>query len=259
MTHERFDPYLRRLQRELRKHGLVSARIVNEARDHLLDAIDDGVRRGLPIEAAEHEALSRFGPADTIGNEFGQVYRWSYVLWYLAKVAATVVMSVAAALAIEVVVNLRVELAAEALRLTPGFGRTAIMAVAVVLGLVTAWEIGRPPFQWRRAVIAVCAYAAVWLSATLLFAQGVEVFGSAAFVVFLGYACSRLERRPARLGGTFAMFVLSLVVVHRVAHVAMEPTRAAIAAAVLIAIWTSTITILSRGEQLFSRLFVPQE
>jgi hypothetical protein len=253
------EAYLQRLQGQLRKHGLLHARIVDEAREHLLDAIEDGVQRGLSVEAAEREACSRFGNTDDLSTEFGQVYRWDYLLWYLTKIAASVVASVAVALSIEVVVNLRVELQAEALRLAPGFSRTATLAVAVVLALATVWEIGRKPFDGRRATFALAAYAATCLAVQALFAQGIEAFGSAMFLVGLGYVCSSLERRPAKLMATFGMFVVALVAIHRIAHVVMDPARAAIASAVLIAVWTSTITILSRGDRVFSNLFAPQE
>jgi hypothetical protein len=55
-----------RLTRELKTRGLEDARIVEEAREHLVDAVEDGRRRGLPIEAAEQEAFERFGAAETI-------------------------------------------------------------------------------------------------------------------------------------------------------------------------------------------------
>lgn len=259
MTPERPEAYLRRLQHELRKHGLVSSRMIDEARDHLLDAIEGGMQRGLSREAAEREALARFGPTDAIGAEFGRIYPWAYALWYLAKIAASVIVAVAAALAIEVVVNLRVQLQAEALRLAPGFGRTAMMAVAIVLGLATAWEIGRQPFQVRRAAIALSAYGVTCLAARLLSVQGIEAFGSATLLVVVGYVSSRLERRPARLVATFAMFAVSLFAIHRFVHVSLDPARAALASAVLIAIWISTITILSSGDRMFSHVFTPQQ
>ena len=259
MTPERPDAYLRRLQRELRARGLVGRRLVDEARDHLLDAIDGAMQRGLSREAAEREALARFGSAEVIGAEFGRLYPWAYALWYLAKIAVSVVVAVVVALAIEVLVNLRVELQAEALRLAPGFDRMAMMAVAIVLGLATAWEVGRRPFQRRRAVIALGAYGVTCLVARWLFVQGIEAFGSATLLVIVGYVGSRLERRPGRLVATFGMFAVSLFAIHRFVHVALDPARAALASAVLIAIWTSTITILSRGDRMFSHVFTPQE
>jgi hypothetical protein len=64
------DRYLADLGRELRRHGLVESRIVEETREHLVDAIDAAQRRGLPVAAAEREALDRFGPPASIAATF---------------------------------------------------------------------------------------------------------------------------------------------------------------------------------------------
>ena len=246
------DAYILRLESTLRKQGLVNPRIISEAREHLADAIADGRDRGLSEDAAEREALARFGTPDDLTEELRRVYRWDYLVWYLAKIAASVIVSVAVALLIQVLVNLRLEFQTEALRLAPGFSRAAIMSVAVVLGLATAWEIGRPPFSVRRATLAIGAYAAVCIVVQVLYAQGIAAFGAATMLVCLGWLSSRLERRPAKLLLTFAMFAGAIFGIHRTLHIVMDPARAAVTSAVLVAVWTSTITILSRGDRLFS-------
>ncbi len=60
------ETYVTRLARELKTRGLEDPRIVEEAREHLVDAVEDGRRRGLSIEAAEHEAFERFGAPEAI-------------------------------------------------------------------------------------------------------------------------------------------------------------------------------------------------
>lgn len=60
MTRGPVDAYLDRLEHELRQRGVQDTRIVEEAREHLLDAVENGRPRGLSIEDAEHEALERF-------------------------------------------------------------------------------------------------------------------------------------------------------------------------------------------------------
>ena len=252
MNSQTLDAYIIRLERTLRTQGLVNPRILAEARDHLADAIADGLERGLSEDAAEREALARFGTPDDLTEEFRRVYRWDYLVWYLAKIAASVIVSVAVALVIQVLVNLRLEFQTEALRLAPGFSRAAIMSVAVVLGLATAWEIGRPPFSVRRAILAIGAYTVVCIAVQVLYARGVEAFGAATMLVCVGWVCSRLERRPVKLLLTIAMFAGAIFGIHRTLHIVMDPTRAAVTSAVLIAVWTSTITILSRGDRLFS-------
>jgi len=69
MTSGPLDPYLRALARALHERGHEASRIVDEAREHLVDAVEDGVRRGLAREDAEREAVERFGPPDLIAAQ----------------------------------------------------------------------------------------------------------------------------------------------------------------------------------------------
>ena len=61
--------YLRALEHALRARGCDDARIVDEAREHLADIADDGVRRGLARDDAERDAVERFGPANLIAAQ----------------------------------------------------------------------------------------------------------------------------------------------------------------------------------------------
>jgi len=70
MISARVGAYLSRLEYELRRRGLVSTRIIDEVREHLLDAVEAGIRRGLSVDAAEHEALIRFGPVEIVAASF---------------------------------------------------------------------------------------------------------------------------------------------------------------------------------------------
>jgi uncharacterized protein involved in exopolysaccharide biosynthesis len=73
MTPEPLDAYLRALASALHDHGHAAARIVAEAREHLADAVEDGLRRGLTREDAEREAVERFGPPDLIAAQAAPV------------------------------------------------------------------------------------------------------------------------------------------------------------------------------------------
>jgi HAAS len=70
MTSAALEAYLGRLERELRKRGLEDRRIVAEAREHLVDALQDGLQCGLSVDAAESEALVRFGPPELVAAHF---------------------------------------------------------------------------------------------------------------------------------------------------------------------------------------------
>jgi hypothetical protein len=60
------NDYITQFEGQLRLRGIVDPRILAEAREHLVDAVEDGRRRGLSIDDAEHEALERFGPPDVV-------------------------------------------------------------------------------------------------------------------------------------------------------------------------------------------------
>ena len=64
------ESYLGRLARELKKGGLVENRILEEARGHLVDALERGLQRGLPVDVAQQEALARFGEPEVIAANF---------------------------------------------------------------------------------------------------------------------------------------------------------------------------------------------
>lgn len=72
MISARLEAYLSRLQHELEKHGPVDTTIIDEVREHLLDAVAAGVRRGLSVDTAEDEAFVRFGPPEMVAAGFGK-------------------------------------------------------------------------------------------------------------------------------------------------------------------------------------------
>jgi hypothetical protein len=211
------------------------------------------------VEAPEgvEDALRRFGNPEMLTSHFRDTYQWDYIALYFAKLAASVIASVAVALVVEVLVNLRVEIQAEALRLAPGFSKGASVAVAVVLGLVTLWEIGRRPFNGRRAAIAIASYGTICFAVQWLFASGLAMFGPATVLVLVGYASSRLDQRPAKLLRTFGVFAAATYIVHVGLSAPLGPGRAVIASAALIAVWASTMAILSRLDHAFFNVFTP--
>jgi hypothetical protein len=206
---------------------------------------------GTSPEAVQH-ALRRFGAEPMVTESLRRIYRGDYIFFYLVKIAASITASLAVALLIQVLVNLRVEVQAEVWRLAPGFSHAAGLSVAVVLALVTAREVVRPPFHWSRAGVAIGAYAAVCAVVQLAFAIGSRAFVTAAVLVVLGHLCSTLGPRPARLLLTFAVFAVAEYAMHFMLSVAFGPSRAVLASAVLIAVWSTTVMILGRLDHAFS-------
>jgi hypothetical protein len=200
-------------------------------------------------------ALGRFGPEAMVTESLRRVYQWDYVLLYLVKIAVSFIASVAAALVIEALANLRVEAQTVAWRLAPGFTRGAGLSVGVVLGLVTVWEVGRQPFNRSRAALAIGAYAAVCLVVQFLFLETARAFVTPTLLVVLGYLCSRLESRPAKWLLTFGAFAAAMYGTHLLLSVTFGVTRALAASAVLVVVWSSTGTILARVDHAFVRFF----
>jgi hypothetical protein len=82
------EEYLARLELELKQRGLVDVRILEEARGHLADATEKGVQRGLSLEAAEREAIARFGDPNVVAMKFAsEGYRIRGRLMFAAAVA----------------------------------------------------------------------------------------------------------------------------------------------------------------------------
>jgi hypothetical protein len=200
---------------------------------------------------AVRDALRRFGSEALITGSLRRVYRWDYTFFYLTKIAASIVVSAAVALIIEVLVNLRVEVEAEAWRLAPGFSHGVPQAIAVVLALVTAWEATRPPFQFSRALIALSAYATVCGCASLLFVNASGAFASATLLAALSYAGARTTTRTLKIVSTFVAFAAAEYILHRRLPVAFGPGRVLVASLVLLAIWACTVSVVTRVDRAF--------
>ena len=66
MTSERDERYIDELRRAFRSHGILDVQIVEELREHLIDAIEEGRLRGLHPGDAEREAIAKCGPPDLV-------------------------------------------------------------------------------------------------------------------------------------------------------------------------------------------------
>jgi hypothetical protein len=249
---EPLDALIDRLVREARIPGRAAR---EDPRRELQAHFEDA---GGSPEALQR-AVARFGDDEVVAQQFQQVYRWDYALLYAIKIAAAVLLSAVAALFFQVLVNLRVAVGAEMLRLAPGFAKAAIVSVVVVLALATAWEISRPPFDRRRVAVALAIYLAIGSIGQALFAAAWQVFAPATMLVLVGYACARLDRTPARLLRLFCAFAVLMYAVHAGVHIDFGAVHAALASVALLAVWFSTVTILSRCDAAFLSVFTTVE
>jgi hypothetical protein len=66
----RIDEYLASLERRLWLRGLSEPGSMAEIESHLLESVEQGVGRGLSREAAEQQAIERFGPVNLVASRF---------------------------------------------------------------------------------------------------------------------------------------------------------------------------------------------
>jgi hypothetical protein len=201
------------------------------------------------------DAVRRFGSEALLTDAWQRVYRRDYALLYAAKVGLSIVVSIAVALAIQLLVNLRVGLTAEIWRLAPGFSYSAPMSAALVVGFVTAWELGRPPVSWMRAAAAVALFAAVCVLAEVALASGMRGVPGLTVLVALGYWCSRLKPRLWTVALAVAVFAAAEYGIHQAASVDFGATRAIRTGAVFASIWACTLVILARADDAFVSWF----
>jgi hypothetical protein len=201
--------------------------------------------------AERDDAVQRFGGEPLIADSFRAVYRRDYCMLYAAKVGASIAASAGAAVIIEALFNLRGVDTAVAWRLAPGFPHAAALALAVVLAIVAAREATAPPFDPRRALIAASGYAAICGAASVLLEGSGGALVTATILAALGSASAAIKTRTARLLSTFALFVVVEYGVHLLLRVSFGPARALAASAALLAVWASTVAIVTRLDRLF--------
>jgi hypothetical protein len=221
----------------------------DELRRELLAHFEDA---GTTPEAIG-DALRRFGSEALITESLRRVYWWDYTVFCITKIAASIVVSAAIALLIEVLVNLRVEVEAEAWRLTPGFSHAVPVAIALVLALITAREATRSPLRISRALIALCAYATVWGGASLVLVNATSAFATATILAALSYACAKTTTRTVKVMSTFIAFAAAEYVLHRGLPIVFGPARVLMASVALLTIWACTISIATRVDHAFGR------
>jgi hypothetical protein len=205
--------------------------------------------------------VGRFGDTALVARSFGRVYRRDHLLFYLLKLAASLVASGGVALLIQTAANLRsggrVVVWRLAPALAPSFPKSALISVAVALGAVAAWESLRRPFSAARVLSSAGLYVLASLAVQVLFGRGMEAFLAALVFLALGLATSRFETRPAGLLAAYLAFSIAIYAVHQQVGGAWSLPRALASAAALLAVWAASLTILSRLDRAFSGLLDP--
>jgi hypothetical protein len=218
-----------------------------DLRRELQAHFEDACATPITVDAA----LRRFGPERTIVESLRRVYRLDFVLLHFARVASAIAAAIAVAMLVQLAVNVRIDFQRDVWQLAPTFRRGAGTSVALVLGIVTAFETTRRPLNYLRMTAALGSYAAFWIAVRLLF--GVELAASVlpTSLVMLGWIGSRLDSRIARSLMIFGAFATAVYVTHRLLRVNFALTEAAAAGAVMLTVWSSTAAIVRRFDRMF--------
>jgi hypothetical protein len=169
-----------------------------------------------------------------------------------------------AAVALGIALLSNVRLGAGAWQLAPGFLRSASVAVAVACGLVAAVEAFgsrqpslRPP-RLARIAGAAALYALAALGTQAVFGPvGGASFGGGLVLVLLGSLTARLRWTPMRIAATYLAFLTAIYGIHQAVQRTMGPAqapdflRSVLVAAVLLAVWSSSTTIVARLDRAF--------
>jgi len=197
------------------------------------------------------DAMERFGGEEAIVASLRRVYRWDYVLFDSAKVAAALVASLAAAFLIQILVNIRLQGDAALWRLAPGFWNAVAVSCAIVVGLVMAWEIDRRALNGLRAGVVLSGCVLLCALVQMFFGRWGPLFTPTA-LVGIGYLCWKLKRWAERLLLTLGAYALALYSTHAALSVAFGPTRALRAGGIYVAVCASTALIQARIHGIFA-------
>jgi hypothetical protein len=144
MRFEEIEAYLAQLSNVLQKHGVSNTRMVEEARGHLADDAEAGIRCGLESLAAQREALARFGSAESVAATFlADTYgRLDRRVWLAASIIGIAIAFVDSRPAWD------------------DAGVTAFLLVAA--GALCGFAAPRQPWRWVLAVgIWICTFALI--------------------------------------------------------------------------------------------------
>ena len=192
------------------------------ARDELRRELESHFEEHGDSEHALRDALSRFGGPEAVTRGLRAAYRRGRGALYAAKVLASIVVAGVVALALELIVNVRLTGGAGGVRLGDGYVVSAGFAVTIVLLLVAAWELDVEPLCARLE--------------------------------------RRPLRLLATLGALFAAIYLGHPLVHGPLAIdaPLDVALILVGSTTGLAVWACTIAIVARLDLAFARLFRPR-
>jgi hypothetical protein len=196
MSEPEIEEYIADLGRRL--HGGRSrGRILDEARDHLLDATEQATTEGLDRTDAARRAIAQFGPADTLAAQFNA-----------QEATAALRRFVPAAGALGVVVIAGFVLAVVALRI-PHTQRTVPLAtlIAMHVGLLALQVAGTAGLILGARIVARWRAPAMPVADRRLIGRGLAVYVVALGVAALAWAVSVVVRSATEGGSRTSLLV----------------------------------------------------
>jgi hypothetical protein len=200
---------------------------------------------------ALNDALTRFGSVSDVARTLRSVYRWDFIFLHAARLLCAVVVSVALAESLLALANLRIAPDA-GLRLLPRFFEVYSLGIKVVFAMAAAWEIGRTPFDLRRASVVFVGYWMVMaaLQAALFGTLRGWIPWNIPALIAIGFLTSRVDPAPLRLPLMFGGFLAYLLATTS-PGVASRP----LISAQFVITWILTEALFSRADRVFGAWF----
>ena len=175
MKSDRIARYIDALTHALRSRGVFDRSLLKEVRDHLVDAVEDGVQRGAPADVAEREAISRFGRPDVVAEHAAAgVSQWRRRA-LLALCAVTMLASAYLSLSMLILRPPRANY--------PGWFVEAALFVAQGALTIVALTRGGSPTTWSRSLLTAGGVAIALIGGSSLYAAATAHFEGYALVL----------------------------------------------------------------------------
>jgi hypothetical protein len=183
MKDDMLQTYLETLSNELAKRGLRQGRIEEEVREHLVDSIEAGCRRGLPRDVSVREALDRFGSPEMVAARFAAERH---------RILRRVMLSAAVLLGIAIAwVDSR-----------PTWDDTGVTAFSMLLsGVVFGLIRPERPWQWALGIgIWICLHQILHHPTLGSLAGSLVILAFPMAGAYLGAFCRRAFSKTRRAG-----------------------------------------------------------